>query len=60
MNVSPSPIKICKGMKLGEVIAMQSVQLVECDNVKASDEEFSMPDFNLDASALSSTEKLIY
>lgn len=46
MNVSPSPIKICKGMKLGEVIPMQSVQLAECDNIKASDEELSIPDLS--------------
>jgi len=56
MNVCPSPIKVCKGMKLGEVIPIHKIQMGECDSLEDAKHESCIPDVNLDPSTLSSTE----
>ena len=57
-NVSPGPIKVCKGMKLGEVIPIHRIQIDECNNdLQNTDQESRIPDVNLDTSSLSATEK---
>ena len=57
MNVSPSPIKVCKGMKLGEVIPIHRIQMVKCDSLEDHNNESCIPEVNLDSSTLSSMEK---
>ena len=60
MNVSPTPITIYKGMKLGKATPRQNVMLVD-DNTKnvtaTQTDQSQAPDFNFDCLDLTSSEK---
>ena len=55
MNVSPSQIKVYKGMKLEEVIPIHGIQMDEGNDLE--DAEFPAPNVNFDSCMLSPTEK---
>ena len=59
MNISPTPVTIFKGMRLGEAIPRHSVLLV--DNVKdivtSQKDQLQTPNIDLDSTDLTSTEK---
>ena len=60
MNVSPTPITIYKGMKLGEASPRHNVMLVDDninDVVAIQTDQSQAPDFNFNHSNLTSSEK---
>ena len=57
MNISPNPIKVYRGMKLGQIIPRDSILIVEQSDMKACDNDPYIPDVNLDSSSLSPLER---
>ena len=57
MNTSPVPVTVYKGMKLGEPIPRCNVLLIDKKNHTAPNHSQSVPEFNLDSTDLTSTEK---
>ena len=58
MNISPTPVTVYKGMRLGEAIPRRSILLVDNKQPRVQAQtDHSMPDFDLDDSNLSSLEK---
>ena len=57
VNVSPSPIKMYRGMKLGQITPRESILIINQGDVKAHNNNSCVPDFNLDSSILSPSEQ---
>ena len=57
MNVSPSPVKVYRGMKLGQITPRESILIINQGDVKAHNNNSCAPDFNLDSSILSPSEE---
>ena len=57
MNISPSLIKIYKGMKLAQIIPKQNILVVDQSDMETQGSNTCVPEINMDSSLLSSTEK---
>ena len=57
MNISPSPIKVYKGMTLGQIISKQNILVVEQDDITIQSSHDYTPEINLDSSTLLPAEK---
>ena len=57
MNTCPTPVKIYKGMKLGEATPRCSVLLIDEEDQTAPDHKWLLPEINLDFTDLTFTEK---
>ena len=57
MNISPSLIKINKGMKLAQIIPKQNILVVEQSDMETQGSNNCAPETNLDSSLLLCTEK---
>ena len=45
LNVSPSPVKVYRGMKLGHIIPRESILIINQDDMKAHNNNSCIPDF---------------
>ena len=57
MNISPSPIKVYKGMKLGQIVSKQNVLVVGQDDMTIQNSHGYTPEINLESSTLLPAEK---
>ena len=57
MNISPGPIEVYRGMKLGQIIPKQNILVVKQDDMKMYNSSPCTPEVNLDSSTLSSLDK---
>ena len=58
INISPGPIKVYRGMKLGQIIPKQNILIVEQDDMKMCNSSPYTPEVNLDSSTVSSLDKM--
>jgi len=58
MNTNPSPVKVYRDMKLGQIIPRENILLVEQHDLKTYNRNPCIPEINLDSSILSSAEKV--